>query len=104
MGLVEAGGGVQGDDFGAEEVVAGGDVGLLRRQSLMSSFEGRSAVLGLTGIFTSTLPQQLFMSFTPHQSLSPTPWLAGAQVLAKILNQGVEPSAVRASETLLRYA
>lgn len=93
---------MEGKYFCTKEVVAWSNVGLRIRQHLDISLSLRSTKP--TGILTSTLPQQFCMSFTPHQSLSPAPFFAGDHVLAKILNHGVEPSAVRASETFERYA
>lgn len=54
------------------------------------------------GIRTSILPQQEFRSFVPQLSPSPTVPFADHES-AKILYQGVDPSALDASETLLRY-
>ena len=46
-------------------------------------------------------PQQFSMSLTPHQSLSPAPLFAGLHAFANTLKNGVLPSAVLASATLL---
>lgn len=91
LGLVEGAGGVQGDDFGAQEVVAGGDVG----GDFHVDWEGMASVyLGGDGFGWSRdvfgcipRPQQFSMSLTPHQSLSPC---KSSQRLGRFRIQGRE--------------
>ena len=115
--LVERGGGVQCDDLGAQEVVTGCDVGgnlnvdwrviQYRRFDFIKSFclpTSSTAVLHVldTPPIIVTLVCQYLVFIIEYMTQLTAPLFAGLQVLAKILNHGVEPSAVRASETLLK--